>query len=54
MKAYRLGGWLLASVLLFWAPFIGFPFGIAPLVPPGDDWWPPMSDADAEGWIEGK
>jgi prevent-host-death family protein len=35
----------------------GFPFGIArdePLVPPGDDWWQPMSDADAEGWIEGK
>ena len=33
----------------------GFPFGIAreqPLVPPGDDWWRPMSDEEAEEWIE--
>ena len=35
----------------------GFPFGIArgdPLVPTGDDWWQPMSDAEAEGWIDGR
>ncbi|HYZ74461.1 MAG TPA: type II toxin-antitoxin system prevent-host-death family antitoxin [Chthoniobacterales bacterium] len=35
----------------------GFPFGIAsaePLVAPGDDWWQPMSDDDAEEWIEGR
>jgi antitoxin (DNA-binding transcriptional repressor) of toxin-antitoxin stability system len=35
----------------------GFPFGIAreePLVAPGDDWWKPMSDAEAEDWIEGR
>ncbi|MGH9628933.1 MAG: type II toxin-antitoxin system Phd/YefM family antitoxin [Bryobacteraceae bacterium] len=35
----------------------GFPFGIAreaPLVPAGDDWWQPMSDAEAEDWIEGR
>jgi prevent-host-death family protein len=35
----------------------GFPFGIAreePLVPKGDDWWQPMSDAEAEDWIEGR
>jgi prevent-host-death family protein len=35
----------------------GFPFGIArdePLVAAGDDWWRPMSDADAEDWIEGR
>jgi prevent-host-death family protein len=35
----------------------GFPFGIAreePLVAAGDDWWQPMSDAEAEGWIEGR
>lgn len=34
----------------------GFPFGIAreePLVAAGDDWWQPMSDAEAEDWIEG-
>lgn len=34
----------------------GFPFGIAreqPLVPPGDDWWRPMSDDEADEWIEG-
>jgi prevent-host-death family protein len=35
----------------------GFPFGIArehPLVPPGDDWWQPMSDAEVDDWIEGR
>jgi len=35
----------------------GFPFGIAreaPLVPPGNDWWQPMTDRDAEDWIEGR
>jgi prevent-host-death family protein len=33
----------------------GFPFGIAreePLVPSGDDWWRPMTDAEADDWIE--
>lgn len=35
----------------------GFPFGIArqaPLVPDGNDWWQPMTDAEAEDWIEGQ
>jgi prevent-host-death family protein len=35
----------------------GFPFGIAhdePLVAPGDDWWQPMSDGEAEDWIDGR
>jgi hypothetical protein len=35
----------------------GFPFGIAraePLVTPGDDWWQPMTDEEAEDWIEGR
>lgn len=35
----------------------GFPFGIAreePLVPGGDDWWQPMSESEAEDWIEGR
>ena len=35
----------------------GFPFGIAreePLAPTGDDWWQPLSDAEAEDWIEGR
>ena len=35
----------------------GFPFGIAredPLAPVGDDWWQPLSDAEAEDWIEGR
>jgi prevent-host-death family protein len=35
----------------------GFPFGIAreePLVASGDDWWQPMSDAEAEEWTEGR
>ena len=36
---------------------VGLPLGIAshdPLVPPGDDWWKPMSDEEAEKWIEGR
>jgi prevent-host-death family protein len=35
----------------------GLPLGIAshePLVAPGDDWWRPMTDEEAEAWIEGK
>jgi prevent-host-death family protein len=35
----------------------GFPFGIAgkePLVVSGDDWWQPMSDSEADDWIEGE
>ena len=35
----------------------GFPFGIArqdPLVAPGDEWWQPMSDEEAEAWMEGR
>jgi prevent-host-death family protein len=35
----------------------GFPFGGAqkePLVPPGDEWWQPMTDSDAEDWIDGR
>ena len=35
----------------------GFPFGIAraePLVALGDDWWQPMTDEEAEDWIEGR
>ncbi len=34
----------------------GFPFGIGrdePLVPPGDAWWQPMSDSEAEEWSDG-
>lgn len=35
----------------------GFPFGIAreePLVGRGDEWWQPMSDEEAEEWVEGR
>jgi hypothetical protein len=35
----------------------GFPFGIAraePLTAAGDDWWQPLSDAEAEDWIAGR
>jgi antitoxin (DNA-binding transcriptional repressor) of toxin-antitoxin stability system len=35
----------------------GFPFGSAheePLVAAGDEWWQPMSDAEAEDWLEGR
>jgi prevent-host-death family protein len=35
----------------------GFPFGIAtaePLVPPGDEWWQPVTDQEADDWIEGR
>lgn len=34
----------------------GFPFGAArdePLVSAGDEWWQPMSDFEAEDWVEG-
>jgi prevent-host-death family protein len=34
-----------------------FPFGVAraePLVASGDDWWQPMTDEEAETWIEGR
>jgi prevent-host-death family protein len=35
----------------------GFPFGVAreePLVPPGDEWWQPMSDGEVDGWTKGQ
>ena len=35
----------------------GFPLGIArgdDLVPPGDEWWAPMTDDEAAAWAEGK
>jgi antitoxin (DNA-binding transcriptional repressor) of toxin-antitoxin stability system len=35
----------------------GFPFGIAsaePLVAAGDQWWQPMSDAEADHWVQCK
>lgn len=35
----------------------GFPFGIArqePLATAGNDWWQPMTDAEAEDWAEGR
>jgi len=35
----------------------GFPFGIArqePITPTGDEWWQPLSDAEAEDWILGR
>jgi prevent-host-death family protein len=35
----------------------GFPFGIArqePLAPTGDDWWQPLSDAEADDWLDGQ
>lgn len=35
----------------------GLPLGIArdePLVPPGDAWWQPMTDDEAESWIDGR
>jgi prevent-host-death family protein len=34
----------------------GLPFGIARqdrLAPPGDDWWRPMADSEADDWVEG-
>jgi prevent-host-death family protein len=36
---------------------ICFTFGIArgePLATPGDGWWQPLSDAEAEDWIAGR
>ena len=35
----------------------GMPFGIAcaePIAPPGDAWWQPLTDQEAEDWIEGR
>jgi prevent-host-death family protein len=35
----------------------GFPFGVArgdKLVADGDEWWQPMSDSEADDWIEGR
>lgn len=35
----------------------GLPLGIAknePLVPPGDEWWKPMTDEEYEEWLDGK
>jgi len=34
-----------------------FPFGAArnsPLVPEGDEWWKPMTDAEADDWMNGR
>ncbi len=36
---------------------LGLPFGIAkdsPLVPAGDAWWGPLTDDEAEAWVDGK
>ena len=36
---------------------LGLPFGIAkdaPLVPSGDSWWKPLTDEEADAWIDGK
>jgi prevent-host-death family protein len=35
----------------------GFPFGVArkePLVSAGDEWWQPLTDGEAEDWIDGR
>jgi len=35
----------------------GLPIGIArqdPLVPPGDQWWQPMSESGIADWLRGK
>ena len=35
----------------------GLPLGIAredPLAPPGDEWWQPMTDQEADAWLQGK
>ncbi len=35
----------------------GLPLGIAQqdrLVPPGDDWWQPMTGEEADDWVEGR
>ncbi len=35
----------------------GFPIGIArcePLVPPGDEWWQPMTDQEVDVWTRGE
>ena len=34
---------------------LGLPFGIAekaPLVPPGDAWWGPLTDEELANWVE--
>jgi prevent-host-death family protein len=34
-----------------------FPLGAGrgePIVPPGDEWWQPMTDQEGDDWIEGK
>ena len=36
---------------------LGLPFGIAkdaPLVASGDSWWKPLTDEEADAWIDGK
>ncbi len=36
---------------------LGLPFDIArnsPLVPPGDQWWVPLTDNEVAAWIEGE
>lgn len=35
----------------------GLPLGIArhdPLVPPGDEWWQPMTETEVDDWVEGR
>ena len=35
----------------------GFPFGAAkgdPLTPPGDEWWQPLADDEADDWVSGR
>lgn len=34
-----------------------FPLGSArhdPLVPPGDEWWQPLTDEESDSWVEGR
>jgi len=36
---------------------VGLELGVArlePLVPPGDEWWQPMTDEEAASWTEGR
>lgn len=45
----------IAEIIQFRAK--GFPFGAAKgdsLVPPGDDWWKPMTDEEADEWTSGR
>jgi len=35
----------------------GLPFGVAikePLVPPGDVWWQPLTDEEADEWMDAR